>query len=128
MTSGTSKSSRRSVISPAISTPIARSDGSALGAQRAAPFPLLARRDDEEPFRAPEGEVSAAQFLGAAHRLAAELPAGAHVLNLCQGRYAFTLAFAASLLRGQVSLLTSDRSAGRIAELALLTLDLCGHG
>ncbi|MBV8575719.1 MAG: acyl-CoA synthetase [Acetobacteraceae bacterium] len=83
-----------------------------------ASYHLLARDPDDVLFRAPGGVVAASGFLHAAHRLAAELPAGSHVLNLCQDRYAFSLALAAAMLRGQVSLLSSDRSAARLGQLA----------
>jgi acyl-coenzyme A synthetase/AMP-(fatty) acid ligase len=83
-----------------------------------ASYRLLARDPDDVLFRAPDGVVAASAFLHAAHRLAAELPSGSHVLNLCQDRYAFSLALASVMLRGQVSLLSSDRSAARLGQLA----------
>jgi acyl-coenzyme A synthetase/AMP-(fatty) acid ligase len=83
-----------------------------------AAFRLIARGPEEVLFRAPTRAVTGAALLAAAHRLAAELPGGTHMLNLCQDRYAFTLALAAAMLRGQVSLLTSDRSAARLEQLA----------
>ena len=49
-------------------------------------------------------------FAADALRLAAALPAAGQAVNLCTGRYAFAVGFAAALLRGQPSLLTSDRS------------------
>lgn len=57
-------------------------------------------------------------FSAAAHRLAAELPDGAYVANLCQDRLNFSIAFAAAVLRGQISLMTSDRSPERLRLLA----------
>lgn len=81
-------------------------------------YSLVGRELGEPLFRTTEGPITGAAFLDRAHTLAAELPAGAHILNLCHGRYAFTLAFAAAMLRGQVSLLSSDRTMSRIQELA----------
>ena len=46
------------------------------------------------------------------------MPDAGHCLNLCQDRYAFAAALAAAALRGQVSLLSSDRSPASLAGLA----------
>ena len=70
-------------------------------------------------FRLPGRDVTAGRFAADALRLAAALPAASHAVNLCTGRYAFAVAFAAALLRGQPSLLTSDRSPHRLAALAV---------
>jgi acyl-coenzyme A synthetase/AMP-(fatty) acid ligase len=80
-------------------------------------YPLIARRPDEVLFRTADGPITAAAFLSAAHRLAAELPSAAHVLNLCRHRYGFALAFAAAALRGLVSLLSSDTSPRRLEQV-----------
>lgn len=69
-------------------------------------------------FRSAERVVTARTFLHAAHRLAADLPAAASIVNLCRDRCHFALAFAASVLRGQTNLLASDRSARRLRALA----------
>lgn len=73
-------------------------------------IPLVERPPDAVLFRRPSGPVTAAAFLADAHALAARLVPARHVLNLCHDRYAFAVAFAAALLRGQVSLLASDRA------------------
>ncbi len=62
--------------------------------------------------------MTADVFAADALRLAAALPGAGHAVNLCTGRYAFAVGFAAALLRGQTSLLTSDRSPQRLAQLA----------
>jgi len=49
--------------------------------------------------------VSAGQFLNEVATLAGELPAGRHVLNLCSNRYQFTVALAACIVSGRVSVL-----------------------
>ena len=69
-------------------------------------------------FRLPGRDVTAGAFVADALRLADALPAATHTVNLCSGRYAFAVGFAAALLRGQPSLLTSDRSPRRLAALA----------
>jgi acyl-coenzyme A synthetase/AMP-(fatty) acid ligase len=80
--------------------------------------PLVGRGPHDIVFRRPGGGVTAAAFLADAQHLAAGLPDASHVVNLCQDRYCFAVAFAAALLRGQVSLLSSDRSTERLRGMA----------
>ena len=49
--------------------------------------------------------IRAAEFLAAAAALAATLPAGRHMINVCADRYRFAVGLAAALLTGKVSLL-----------------------
>lgn len=56
------------------------------------------------------GVISVAEFLGQVHRLAAQLPDGKHLLNLCENRYLFTLGFCAALVRNQTTLLPQNRA------------------
>jgi acyl-coenzyme A synthetase/AMP-(fatty) acid ligase len=49
--------------------------------------------------------INARRFLADVRELAQRLPAGRHMLNLCNDRYRFTVGFAASLLTGKCSLL-----------------------
>ena len=86
--------------------------------------PLVARRPDDILFRSARRVVTASQFLSDAGALADALPEAARVLNLCEDRYAFAVAFGAALLRGQVSLLSSDRSPERLRGLAARHLGL----
>ena len=69
-------------------------------------------------FRLPGRDVTAGNFAADAVRLAQRLPEARYAINLCAGRYAFAVGFAAALLRGQTSLLTSDRSPHRLRALA----------
>jgi acyl-coenzyme A synthetase/AMP-(fatty) acid ligase len=80
--------------------------------------PLLARGAGEVLFRGPGRDFTAAAFLADVAREAEALPPARHVLNLCQDRYRFAVGFAAALLRGQVSLLTSERAPERLRALA----------
>ena len=80
--------------------------------------PLTDRPGSAVLFRLPGRDVTAGAFVADAMRLAAMLPDASHALNVCAGRYAFAVGFAAALLRGQPSLLTSDRSPRRLAALA----------
>ncbi|HYI87107.1 MAG TPA: AMP-binding protein [Burkholderiales bacterium] len=54
--------------------------------------------------------VTAGEFEAAAHSLAARLPRKPYVVNLCEDRYAFTVAFAAGLIAGQTTLLPPSRA------------------
>jgi acyl-coenzyme A synthetase/AMP-(fatty) acid ligase len=49
--------------------------------------------------------IRADEFLAAAAALAATLPAGRHVINVCADRYRFAVGLAAAVLAGKVSLL-----------------------
>lgn len=75
-----------------------------------AAMPLVGRTGEAALFKNRDKLLSTATFLRDAHRLAADLPDAAHVCNLCQDRYHFVVTLAAAALRGQVSLLSSDRS------------------
>jgi acyl-coenzyme A synthetase/AMP-(fatty) acid ligase len=61
--------------------------------------------------------VSLELFLRQARALAETLPAGSHCLNLCEDRYRFILTFAASLMRGQPTLLPPSRAPSVILEM-----------
>ena len=80
--------------------------------------PLVAQGGGDVLFRAHGRAFTASGFVRDAERVAAELPEGGHLFNLCQDRYWFTVGLAAALLRGQVSLLTGDRSPERLRALA----------
>jgi acyl-coenzyme A synthetase/AMP-(fatty) acid ligase len=75
----------------------------------AEPARLLAWRDGKA--------VSAAQFLAHVRMVAAGLPAAAAVVNLCEDRYAFLVAFCAVVLRGQINLLPSSRAPQAVDEV-----------
>ena len=52
-----------------------------------------------------DGPITVAQFLADARHLAADLPAGRHVLNVCVDRYRFAVGVAAALVADKISLL-----------------------
>ena len=87
-----------------------------------APGPDLQPLTDRVPgavlFHRHGRPVTAAAFLHDALSLAETLPDAGHMVNLCQDRYAFAIAFAAALLRHQPCLLTGDRSEAGLAALA----------
>ena len=61
--------------------------------------------------------VGAGQFIAHAQALAAELPPGDAVVNLCEDRYAFLLGFAAALIAGRTTLLPPSRAPQAVAEI-----------
>ncbi len=83
-----------------------------------AALPLLAHTSLEAPlaWRA-DGPISVERFLADARRLAALMPAGGHVLNVCADRYRFTVGLVASLLAGKVSLLPSTHTPETVRQL-----------
>lgn len=69
-------------------------------------FPLLTHARAQDIVAFGHGQaVSVAQFLADVRQLAAALPSGGHVLNVCADRYRFAVGMAAALLSGKVSLL-----------------------
>jgi acyl-coenzyme A synthetase/AMP-(fatty) acid ligase len=62
-------------------------------------------------------------FLADVARVAAALPAGDHVLNVCSDRYRFTVGFAASLVAGKISLLPSTHTPEVIRQLEVFAPD-----
>lgn len=73
--------------------------------------------DDVLAWR-PSGPVRVREFLADARAVAALLPAGAGVLNLCEDRYHFAVLFAACLMTDRVSLQPSSHSAETLQRLA----------
>lgn len=72
---------------------------------------------DRSLFLTDQGAVTGWSFLHAAHAVAALLP-DCPIVPVCSGVSHFTLLFAATLLRGQYVLLSSERNPARLAELA----------
>ncbi|MGQ3116814.1 MAG: AMP-binding protein [Hydrogenophaga sp.] len=73
--------------------------------------------DDVFAWRA-QGAVRVREFLADAHALAARLPEGGWLLNVCEDRYHFAVGFAAGLLAGKVSLQPSSQSPETLQRLA----------
>ncbi|MDO5505228.1 MAG: AMP-binding protein [Pseudoxanthomonas suwonensis] len=63
------------------------------------------------------GRVTLGRFLDEVRGLAAQLPAGPAVLNLCEDRYRFLLGFCAAAVRGQITLLPPSRAAAAIIDV-----------
>jgi acyl-coenzyme A synthetase/AMP-(fatty) acid ligase len=83
-------------------------------------LPLISGRhmDDVIAWR-PAGPVTVQAFLADAQALAAVLPAGDDVLNLCEDRYRFAVLFAACLLAGKTSLQPASHSPETLQRLSL---------
>ena len=62
--------------------------------------------------------LTRAQFLGEAATIARQLPPGEHLLNLCEQRENFALAFVASMYARRTQLLPAARGEAALAELA----------
>ncbi|MDO9433889.1 AMP-binding protein [Hydrogenophaga sp.] len=74
--------------------------------------------DDVFAWRA-HSPVTVRAFLGDAQALAAVLPAGDWLLNMCEDRYHFAVGFVAGLLAGKVSLQPSSQSLDTLQQLAI---------
>jgi len=61
--------------------------------------------------------VSVRQFLGEVAHVAGQLPPGRHVLNLCGDRYRFTVALAACIVSGRISLLPSTHTPEMVRQM-----------
>ena len=82
-------------------------------------LPLVANHRPGAPLSWRDGQPVAWEvFVAEAQALAARLPPHTYVLNLCDDRHAFTVAFAAAILRGQINLLPPNRSIEVIREIA----------
>jgi acyl-coenzyme A synthetase/AMP-(fatty) acid ligase len=76
----------------------------------------------------PEGPVTVAQFLADVGQVAALLPAGSSVLNMCEDRYRFMVGLAAGLVAGKVSLLPASHTPETVRQLKDFAADLfCLH-
>lgn len=68
--------------------------------------------------------VNVRQFLAEVDHIARLLPPGRHVLNLCSDRYRFTVALAACIVSGRVSLLPSTHTPETVQQLQRLNPDV----
>jgi acyl-coenzyme A synthetase/AMP-(fatty) acid ligase len=63
------------------------------------------------------GLIPRATFLAEIQALAGQLPDRPYVINFCSDRYHFTVAWAAAMLRGQITLLPSSRDVATVTAL-----------
>lgn len=66
----------------------------------------------------PQGPVSVARYCADALALAAALPSGRYIVNLCEDRYHYAVLLAACALSGRVSLQPSSQSETTLRQLA----------
>ncbi len=72
--------------------------------------------------------VTVRAFLADVTRVAAALPAGGHVFNVCRDRYRFTVGLCAALVSGRISLLPSTQTPETVRQLASFAPDaFCLH-
>ena len=74
----------------------------------AALWPLCTHTAAQSVIETDAGPVSAASFVTRARQLAAQIPEGVALLNVCQSPFGFTLGFAAALMRGCVTLMPAN--------------------
>ena len=86
------------------------STGIALNHDQASAVALIDRSPQAVLYRGSQGDVTAAAFLNDVARSAALLGDADYVVNCCTNRYWFAVGFAASLVRGKITLLTGDHS------------------
>jgi acyl-coenzyme A synthetase/AMP-(fatty) acid ligase len=70
-----------------------------------------------------EGAVTRDQFLGEVNQLAAQLPAGRHMLNMCSDRYRFSVGLAAAIVAEKISLLPSAHTPKMLQQIKSLAPD-----
>lgn len=72
--------------------------------------------------------VSVRAFVADVARVAAALPAGGHVFNVCRDRYRFAVSLCAALVAGRISLLPSTHTPEMVRQLASFAPDaFCLH-
>jgi acyl-coenzyme A synthetase/AMP-(fatty) acid ligase len=74
-------------------------------------------------FRA-EGPVTRHQFLSEVNQLAAQFPAGVHLLNMCSDRYRFSVGLAAAIVAKKISLLPSTHTPEVVRQIKALAPDV----
>lgn len=79
---------------------------------------LMRHYDASVPLAWTTRSVSPGLFTAQARRLAQSLPQAERVINLCEDRYHFLLAFAAALIAGKLTLTPPSRAPEAIARLA----------
>lgn len=82
-------------------------------------YPLINRFSDTRVIAIDNGHsITSGEFLQEVVSLAAHLPDRLYMVNLCENRYRFLVAFAAALLKGQINLLPPSRAPRILQQLA----------
>jgi acyl-coenzyme A synthetase/AMP-(fatty) acid ligase len=92
-------------------------------------FPLVFHSSPDQTIAWRSSErVSVRAFLADVRRVAAALPDGGHVFNVCADRYRFTVSLCATLVAGKTSLLPSTHTPEMVRALASFAPDaFCLH-
>jgi acyl-coenzyme A synthetase/AMP-(fatty) acid ligase len=92
-------------------------------------FPLVFHASPDQTIAWRNGApVSVRTFLADVNRVAAALPEGGHVFNVCTDRYRFTVSLCATLVAGKTSLLPSTHTPEMVRALASFAPDaFCLH-
>jgi acyl-coenzyme A synthetase/AMP-(fatty) acid ligase len=92
-------------------------------------FPLVSHPLPDQTIAWRDGTpVTVREFLADVNALAATLPAGRHVFNVCRDRYRFTVGLCATLVAGKVSLLPSSYTPHTVRQLQRFAPDaFCLH-
>ncbi|OJB37167.1 beta-hydroxyacyl-ACP dehydratase [Burkholderia ubonensis] len=92
-------------------------------------YPLVFHSSPEQTIAWRDGaRVTVRTFLADVARVAAALPAGGHVFNVCRDRYRFAVGLCAALVAGKVSLLPSMQTPDTVRRLASFAPDaFCLH-
>ncbi|KWK69818.1 beta-hydroxyacyl-ACP dehydratase [Burkholderia ubonensis] len=92
-------------------------------------YPLVFHSSPEQTIAWRDGaRVTVRTFLADVARVAAALPAGGHVFNVCRDRYRFAVGLCAALVAGKVSLLPSTQTPETVRRLASFAPDaFCLH-
>jgi acyl-coenzyme A synthetase/AMP-(fatty) acid ligase len=82
-------------------------------------LPLLNSSDPERPVLWSQGRaVSVRELMGKVYAVAQSLPPGQRLLNLCERRDTFLIAFCAALVRGDTNVLPPSRAQNVVDEVA----------
>lgn len=88
-------------------------------------FPLISHADAQSVLAWRHDQpITVAQFLSDVRQLAAALPAGQHVLNVCSDRYRFAVGLAAALVAGKISLLPATLTPEMVRQVKVFAPDV----
>lgn len=92
-------------------------------------YPLVFHSSPDQTIAWRDGApVSVRAFVADVARVAAALPAGGHVFNVCRDRYRFAVSLCAALVAGRISLLPSTHTPEMVRQLASFAPDaFCLH-
>ena len=92
-------------------------------------YPLVSHSSPDQTIAWRDGTpVTVRAFVADVARVAAALPAGGHVLNVCRDRYRFTVGLCAALVARKVSLLPPSLAPDAVRQLAAFAPDaFCLH-